>query len=62
VRISARLAVVSVPTIAETDVFDDAVQSKPGTTTAVLRVGAREDVVISEAVRSVLERGDLGPT
>ncbi len=58
VRISARLAVVGVPTIPDADIFDDAVVSKPGTTTAVLRVGAREDVVIAESVRSVLERRD----
>lgn len=54
-RISARLAAVGVPSVPEADVSDDAVLSPPGGRTAVLRIRAREDVVIADAVRSVLE-------
>jgi acetate kinase len=54
-RISARLSAVGVPTIPGGDVSDDAVLSPPGATTAVLRIRAREEIVIADAVRSVLE-------
>lgn len=54
-RISDRLAAVGVPSVPQADVSDDAVLSAPGATTAVLRIRAREEIVIADAVRSVLE-------
>ncbi len=57
-RIAARLGVVGVPTIPDADVSDDAVLSNSGARTAVIRVKAREDIVIADAVRSVLEARD----
>lgn len=53
-RISARLGAVGVPRIPDGDVFNDALLSVPGAATAVLRIAAREEIIIADAVRSVL--------
>ena len=56
-RISARLAVLRIPTISDADFHEDEVLTDAARTPAVLRIQAREDVVIAEAVRSVLLGG-----
>jgi acetate kinase len=55
-RIAARLGLLGIAVVAGTDPAEDAIVSAPGAVPAVLRIGAREDVVIAEAVRTVLER------
>ena len=49
-RIAAALGVIGVPAIPSTDLDDDAVLAGGAGSPAVLRVAAREDVVIAEAV------------
>lgn len=53
-RIAASLAVLGIPTIPDADVHEDEVLTDSGRTPAVLRIQAREDIVIAEAVRSVV--------
>ena len=53
-RIAASLAVLGIPAIPAADVHEDEVLTDAAWTPAVLRVLAREDIVIAEAVRSVL--------
>jgi acetate kinase len=53
-RIAALLAVLGIPAIPDADVHQDKVLTDAARTPAVLRVEAREDIVIAEAVRSVL--------
>ena len=53
-RIAAALAVLGIPTIPDVDVHEDEALTDAGRTPAVLRIQAREDIVIAEAVRSVL--------
>jgi acetate kinase len=54
-RIVDRLAVLGVRQIAANDVQADALLSEPGDRPAVIRVAAREDLVIADAVRTLLE-------
>jgi len=54
-RIVDRLGVLGVPEIADTHVREDARLTEPGDRPAVLRVAAREDVVIANSVRVLLE-------
>jgi acetate kinase len=54
-RIAASLAVLGIPTIPDDDVHEDDVLTDPAGAPAVLRIQAREDIVIAEAVRSVLQ-------
>ena len=56
-RIVDRLTVLGIHEIVDDDVRDDAILSGPQLRPAVLRVAAREDVVIALAVRDVLETG-----
>ena len=53
-RIAASLAVLGIPAIPAADVHEDEVLTDAAWTPAVLRIQAREDIVIAEAVRSVL--------
>ena len=53
-RIAASLAVLRIPAIPAADVHEDEVLTDAAWTPAVLRIQAREDIVIAEAVRSVL--------
>jgi hypothetical protein len=53
-RIVASLAVLGIATIPDTDVHEDVVLTGAAPTPAVLRIEASEDIVIAEAVRSVL--------
>ena len=53
-RIVASLAVLGIPPIPDADVDEDEVLTDAARTPAVLRIRAREDVVIADAVRSVL--------
>ena len=53
-RIAASLAVLGIPTIPDADVHEDEALTDAARTPAVLRIQAREDIVIAEAVRSVL--------
>jgi acetate kinase len=53
-RIAASLAVLGIPTIPDDDGHEDDVLTDPAGAPAVLRIQAREDIVIAEAVRSVL--------
>lgn len=53
-RMTASLADLGIPAIAETDVEEDEVLTSVGTAPAVVRIAAREDIVIAEAVRSIL--------
>ena len=53
-RIARRLVTLGVPAIPETDVVADAVLTSPVARPAILRIEAREDVVIADAVRSLL--------
>ena len=48
-----RLAVVGVSPIAATDVREDRILSRPGAAPAVVRVAAREDLVIARAVERI---------
>lgn len=54
-RIVDRLAVLGVREIADTKVREDTLLSEPDDRPAVLRVAAREDVVIANGVRTLLE-------
>lgn len=53
-RIVASLGVLRIPTIPDADVHEDQALTEAAKTPAVLRIQAREDIVIAEAVRSVL--------
>ncbi len=53
-RIVASLAVLGIPTIPDADVHGDEVLTDVARAPAVLRIQAREDIVIAEAVSSVL--------
>ncbi len=53
-RIAASLAVLGIPTISDADVHEDEVLTDAAGTPAIIRIQAREDIVIAEAVRSVL--------
>jgi acetate kinase len=53
-RIAASLAVLGLPTIPDEDVHGDAVLTDALRMPAVLRIEAREDIVIANAVRSIL--------
>ena len=53
-RIAASLAVLGVATIPDADVHGDEVLSGPAGTPAVLRIQSREDIVVADAVRSIL--------
>jgi acetate kinase len=53
-RIAASLSVLGIPVIPNADVDEDVVLTDAARTPAVLRIEAREDIVIAEAVRSVL--------
>jgi acetate kinase len=53
-RIVARLVAIGVAPVGQENVADDAVLSEPGCTPAVLRIVAREDLIVArEAVRTV---------
>jgi acetate kinase len=54
-RIVDRLGVLGIREIADSDVREDALLSAPLTRPAVLRIAAREDVVIANGVRTYLE-------
>jgi acetate kinase len=54
-RIADRLAVLGVPALADDPVADDAILAAPAGQPAVLRVAAREDVVIATSVRRLLD-------
>ncbi len=54
VRIVASLAVLGIPPIPDADVHEDEALTDSARTPAVLRIQAREDIVIANAVRSVL--------
>ena len=54
-RIAASLAVLGIPSIPDTVVREDGVLASPTGAPAVLRIKAREDVVVAQAVRSVLQ-------
>lgn len=56
-RIVDTLAVLGVGRIRDVDLREDALVSAPGDRPAVLRVAAREDVVIANSVRALLETG-----
>ena len=53
-RIVASLAVLGIPSFPDADVREDEVLASPTGAPAVLRIQSREDIVIAEAVRSVL--------
>ncbi|MDP9318897.1 MAG: acetate/propionate family kinase, partial [Actinomycetota bacterium] len=53
-RIAASLAVLGIPPIPDADVHEDEVLTDAGRTPAVLRIQAREDIVIADAVRSAI--------
>ncbi len=53
--VSARLATLGVGRLRPADVESDAVVSAPGAAVAVLRIEAREDLIIAEAVAECLE-------
>jgi acetate kinase len=53
-RIAASLSVLGIPMILNAHVDEDVVQTDAARTPAVLRIEAREDIVIAESVRSVL--------
>ncbi len=53
-RIAASLAVLGIPAIPDVEVHEDGALTATGNLPAVLRIRAREDIVIAEAVRSVL--------
>jgi acetate kinase len=55
-RIVGRLAVLGIRGIGDADVTDDVVLSEPDERPAVLRITAREDVVIANGVRVLLEK------
>ncbi len=54
-RIAALLAVLGIPTISDEDVDEDGMLTDAARTPAVLRIEAREDIVVAEAVRSILQ-------
>lgn len=54
-RIAASLAVLGMPTIPDADAEMDATLTDATATPAVLRIQAREDIVIADAVRSALQ-------
>lgn len=53
-RIVAPLAVLGIPPIPDTKLDEDAVLTGAGPAPSVVRIEAREDIVIADAVRSVL--------
>ncbi len=53
-RIAASLAVLGVAPIPDVDVHDDEVLSGPAGAPAVLRIQSREDIVVADAVHSIL--------
>jgi acetate kinase len=53
-RIAASLAVLGIPMIPDADVHEDEALTDAARTPAVLRIQAREDIVIADAVRSVV--------
>jgi acetate kinase len=53
-RIVASLSVLGIPTIPNAEVYEDVVLTDATRTPSVLRIQAREDIVIAQAVRSVL--------
>jgi acetate kinase len=53
-RIAASLAVLGIPMIPDADVHEDGALTDAARTPAVLRIQAREDIVIADAVRSVV--------
>jgi acetate kinase len=54
-RVAERLAVLGVPGITDDPVSNDSLLSEPSSRPAVLRVRAREDVVVAEGVVALLE-------
>jgi acetate kinase len=54
-RIVRRLGVLGVPPVGDRSVSEDAVLSDAGSAVAVLRIEAREDLVIGEAVASLVD-------
>ena len=54
-RIVEGLAVLGIRKIADIDVREDGLLTEPGDRPVVLRVAAREDVVIANSVRALLE-------
>ncbi len=54
-QIAARLEVLGVPALPESDVHADAVLTEPGGHPAILRIEAREDVVIAADAASLLQ-------
>jgi acetate kinase len=55
-QIVARLAALGVAAVSDQTVSEDAVLSTPGARVAVLRIEAREDLVIAEAAASIVTR------
>lgn len=51
-----RLAPLGLPSIRATDVRNDVIISEPGSPVAVLRIEAREDLVITQQVESIIHR------
>ncbi len=56
-RIVARLASVGIAPIADVSAPSDAVISSPGSSPAVLRIEAREDLVVARAAARLVEAG-----
>ena len=54
-RITGRLAVLGIREPTDEAVRSDAVLGEPGDRPAVLRISAREDVMIANSVRAILE-------
>jgi acetate kinase len=57
-RIVARLASIGVAPIADADLRQDAVVSTPGTWPAVLRIEAREDLIVARAAARIVGPAD----
>jgi acetate kinase len=57
-RIVARLASIGVAPIADAPVREDAVISSPGSSPAILRIEAREDLVVARAAARLVEAGE----
>jgi len=53
-RVAAALGVIGIPPVTRTDIAGDAILAGGHGSPAVLRIAAREDVVIAGAVRSLL--------
>ena len=58
-RIVARLASVGIAPIADIAAPSDAVISSPGSSPAILRIEAREDLVVARAAARLVEAGGL---